>query len=124
MIRGRLVAEGVMAGSALEFSGVRFTRLERVDVGDSAASTQPQLWTLIDFEADDDAVADVLAEGLAGVLIAADGWYADFTVGDDHVVVFANKVFRYRRGDDDARSAAVSYGLQVGTPAHQLDWGT
>jgi hypothetical protein len=52
-----------------------------------------------------------------------DGWYAEFTVGEDHVVAFAGKTFRYRRGDTAARAEAVAYGRSVGTPEHQLDWG-
>jgi len=48
---------------------------------------------------------------------------ADFIVGDDHVVVFANRIFRYRIGDDAGREEAVSWGRSVGTPDHQLDWG-
>jgi hypothetical protein len=53
----------------------------------------PATWMFIEFEAGDDR-ADVLAQGLAAVLIADGGWYAECGVGDDHVVVFAGKVFR------------------------------
>ena len=51
------------------------------------------------------------------------GWYADFRVGADHVVVFAHRVFRYRIGDQPARDEAVAWGRAAGTPEHQLDWG-
>lgn len=50
-------------------------------------------------------------------------WYADFRVGDEHVVVFAGRIFRYHIGDDAGRNEAVEYGLAAGTPPHQLDWG-
>ena len=59
---------------------------------------------------------------LAGALLTEDGWYADFTVGADHVIVFANRIFRYRRGDCDARREAEAYGRSVGVPDKQLDW--
>jgi hypothetical protein len=36
--------------------------------------------------------------------------------------VFAGKIFRYRRGDQTGRAAAVEYGRTVGVPDHQLDW--
>jgi hypothetical protein len=52
----------------------------------------------------------------------SNGWYADFSVGDERVVVFAGQVFRYRRGDKAGRAEAVAYGRSVGTPEHQLDW--
>jgi hypothetical protein len=57
------------------------------------------------------------------VLRREDDWYADFTVADDHVVVFAERIFRYRRGDTAAGAEAVAYGHKVGTPGQQLDWG-
>jgi hypothetical protein len=69
------------------------------------------------------ATADELAAALAGALLPDDGWYADFQSADEHVVVFAGRVFRYRRGDADARADVVAYGLSVGTPEHQLDRG-
>jgi hypothetical protein len=39
------------------------------------------------------------------------------------LVVFAGKVFRYRKGDRAARDEVVAYGRAAGTPEHQLDWG-
>jgi hypothetical protein len=81
----------------------------------------PTTWTLLEFEADD-GLADSLARKLAGVLIADGGWFADFGAGDDHVVVFAGKVFRYRKGDVAGRAEAARYGLSAGCPASQLDW--
>ena len=80
------------------------------------------MWTFLDFEAPD-AGADHLAQALADALDPTTGWYADFTVDGDHVVVFADRVFRYRIGDQRAREEAVAWGRAAGTPEHQLDWG-
>jgi hypothetical protein len=57
------------------------------------------------------------------VLRREDGWYADFTVADDHVVVFADGSSATAGGDPAARGEAVAYGHKVGTPGQQLDWG-
>jgi hypothetical protein len=121
MLKGALLAESLRVGAELIVPGLRLTRLSRVDVSASALSTQPGVWTFVEFEADDE-LAVPLAEALAGALLAEGGWYADFAVGDDHVVVFAGRVFRYRRGDAEARGEVVAYGASVGVPAHQLDW--
>jgi hypothetical protein len=121
MLRGTLLAESLRIGACLEVAGLRVTRLSRRDVSALAAAAQPSAWTFLDFEADDD-VAGPLARSLADALLADGGWYADFTVGDDHVVVFPGKVFRYRRGDQTGRAAAVEYGRTAGVPDHQLDW--
>ena len=76
----------------------------------------------IDFEAPDDK-AVVLADALAVILERQDGWWADYVLNDIHYVVFADRVFRYRIGDSDARQEAVAYGIRAGKPRHQLDWG-
>jgi hypothetical protein len=55
-------------------------------------------------------------------LLPDGGWYADLAVGDDHVVVFAGRVFRYSRGDQTGRAAAVECDRTIGVPEHQLDW--
>ena len=41
--------------------------------------------------------------------------------GHGHVVVFAGRIFRYRRGDHAGRAEAMGYGETVGVPGHQLD---
>ncbi len=67
-------------------------------------------------------MADELSRSLAQSLLAEGGWYAGFRAGLDHVVVFAGRIFRYRRGDHAGRAEAVAYGKTVGVPGHQLDW--
>jgi hypothetical protein len=67
--------------------------------------------------------ADLLAAALAEALLPEDGWYADFQSPQEHVVVFAGRIFRYRKGDLAARARAVDHGRAAGTPEHQLDWG-
>jgi len=121
MLKGILLAESLRIGTSIEVPGLRTTRIARRDVTGSATPTQPPVWTFIEFEAEDD-LAEDLADRLAGALLTEDGWYADFTVGADHVIVFANRIFRYRRGDRDARREAEAYGRSVGVPDHQLDW--
>jgi hypothetical protein len=121
VLNGTLLAESLRIGAALDVAGLRVTRLCRRDVSASVTSAQPSVWTFLDFEAGDD-VAGPLARSLADALLADGGWYADFTVGDDHVVVFAGRIFRYRRGDRAGRAAAVEYGRTVGVPDHQRDW--
>jgi hypothetical protein len=110
------------AGTAVELPGLRIRKISRLDQSHTAADGQPRAWTVIDFETDDDLAADSLSRSLAGALAAEGGWYSDFTVGGDHVVIYADKVFRYRIGDGAARARAAAYGRSVGVPDHQLDW--
>ena len=133
MLRGTLLAESLRLGRDLRVADLVVTRIGRHDVTEStdpvgdggsggATATQPSTWTFVEFEAPDER-AEELARALAEALLADDGWYADFVVGDDHVVVFSGRIFRYRIGDVAARAEAVAHGIAAGTPPHQLDWG-
>jgi hypothetical protein len=95
-------------------------------------------WTFVEWEADEDHAAGI-ADALAAALRPELGWYADFAVGDERIVVFAGSSFRIARGDGagrprpgcaattvvgrGGRAEAVAYGRSVGTPEHQLDRG-
>jgi len=76
MIEGTLIAESIRAGA--ELGGVRLVTREirRSPQGDVPAG-QPEVWTLIEFEAEEPDAA-ILADALAKVLDAEHGWYADF----------------------------------------------
>jgi hypothetical protein len=139
MLQGRLLAESLRVGLDLEVRDLTVVRIGRHDVSTStipfpdagppadpaaggASTSQPTVWTFVDFQAPD-GLAEELAGALAAALLAEDGWCADFVVDDEHAVVFARSVFRYRLGDRVGRDEAVEYGLAMGTPRHQLDWG-
>jgi hypothetical protein len=97
MIEGTLIAESIRVGAQLD--GVRLVtrKIRRSPQGDVSAG-QPELWTLIEFEAEEPD-AEVLAGALATVLDAQHGWYADFRTPDETFVVYSGRVFRYPRGD-------------------------
>lgn len=109
------------SGAVFAPRGLRIRKVERIDVAASATAGQPVLWTFVKWETDGDDVSGI-GEALASALEPTDGWYADFTAGDERVVAFAGKVFRYRRGDEAGRAEAIAYGRSAGTPEHQLDW--
>jgi hypothetical protein len=121
MITGYVLGESLRPGAEFAPRGLRIRAVRRLDVSASAADGQPPAWTLVEWEADEDAAAEI-ADALAAALEPTHGWYADFTAGDERVVVFAGKVFRYRRGDRAGRAEAIAHGRSVGTPEHQLDW--
>ncbi|HET7724956.1 MAG TPA: hypothetical protein VFK68_09980 [Propionibacteriaceae bacterium] len=121
MFAGRLILESLRLGTDLRTPGLRMDRVLRVSV-DGATSAQPDEWSIVDFRGPDES-ADGFAEQLAEALEPTQHWYADFRIGADHVVIFPGKVIRYRTGDADAHAEAVEYGLTLGIPADQLDWG-
>jgi hypothetical protein len=118
MLRGAIVAESLRLGAVVEDVPLVLRKLERIDVG---VREQPPHWTLVWFEADD-ADADRLAAALAEALDGNGGWYADFHTDAEVTVVFAGRIFRYRRGDDTERVKVANYARSVGVPEEQLDW--
>jgi hypothetical protein len=124
MVSGTIIAESIRFGASLEGVPLTVRRIRRGGPDrlspEQEAAGIPLKWTLIEFEVDDDQ-APVLADALAEVLDDT-GWYVDFRSLEETFVVFAGRVFRYPRGDENGRAEAASYGRSRGVPEAQLDW--
>ena len=114
-----ILAESVKPGTGFDGHGMRIIRCSRYEVP-GAAPYQPSVWTAIEFEAPEES-SETLANELAGCLLGP-GWYANWSTNTEATVVFPDKVFRYRRGDQAARHAAQEHGRSCGIPETQLDW--
>jgi hypothetical protein len=121
MLSGVLIGESLRTGAELTGIPLQVAKLWRAEAGDTSAG-QPTHWTLLEFTAED-TDAERLAEALAQCLSPTGGWYVDYRTDDQAYVVFANRVFRYPRGDTEGRGRAQEYGRSVGVPEAQLDWG-
>ena len=119
MPAGYVIAESIRPGSQLEGNAFTLNRIERYTV-DNATDVQPSAWTMIHFEFPEDR-SESVANALADVLDTP-GWYTNFDILDDKVVIFPGRVFRYPRGEQAARAEAEAYAATLGIPAPQLDW--
>ena len=119
MLRGTLVGESMRTGAKLEGLPLRLHRVTAVEVKDPAPG-QPPRWTLLEFGAEA-ASATNLAAALARCLDQGP-WYVSFATIEESFVVFADRVFRYQRGDRSGRARAVQYARTLGVPEAQLDW--
>jgi hypothetical protein len=118
-LRGGIICESLKPGTTLEGYELRLLRWSRFEVS-NAVEWQPTTWTLIEFEGDAED-SDALAQRLAKDL-ASPGWYANWNTHEQAVVVFPDKIFRYKRGDRRGREKAKEYGRHCGVPEAQLDW--
>ena len=120
VIAGVLIAESLRTGARLEGVTLTVRRITRDDDGDTDAG-QPLTWTFLEFEAALEE-ADRLAAALSRALDKKPGWYCDFRSPTETFVVFAERVFRYPRGDRVGRSEAEAHARSMGVPESQLDW--
>jgi hypothetical protein len=120
MIAAYILVEGMRPGTRLEGLPLTLTKIERYPVKD-ATPDQPSVWTTIEFEFPDEE-AEGVATALSEVIAEHGGWYTHFDLGDETFVIFAHRIFRYRRDDADARAEVAAYGRSVGVPDSQLDW--
>ena len=118
-LRGGIVCESLKPGTVIEGYEMRITRWSRYEIAEPA-EWQPNVWTLIEFEADEEE-SDALAQRLSKDLDMP-GWYANWYSGTEAVVVFPDKVFRYKRGDARRRKVVQQYARNCGVPEGQLDW--
>jgi hypothetical protein len=119
MIDGTLIMESLRVGTSLENLSLTARKISRYRASGTTPA-QPDVWTVLDFEAAEDA-AQALAQAFAGALDEP-GWYVNFQSPAESFVVFPGRIFRYPRGDQAGRAEAQTYGRQIGIPEPQLDW--
>jgi hypothetical protein len=120
MLTSMIIAESLRTEAQLDGRFINIARVTRVAI-DRTTDGQPPVWTLLEFEADEEK-AEALAGQLAAALNTTGAWYVDFHATDQSFVVFAGKVMHYRRGDADGRREAERYARSIGVPVSQLDW--
>jgi hypothetical protein len=118
MLTGLLLKESLTDHHILD--RLRITNMETWHVANAAAH-QPGAWTALSFEVDA-AEAEGVVEALSHVL-KSPGWYIDARLGDEVIVMFPDRIFRYRRGDQIGKAGAQAYAQAIGIPPSQIDWG-
>jgi hypothetical protein len=118
MLTGMLLTESLVDLHVLD--RLRITNTETWHVSNASAD-QPNLWTALSFEVDD-AEADAVAIELSHTL-KSPGWYIDARWGDEVIVIFPDRIFRYQRGDQIGKANAQTYAQAIGIPPSQIDWG-
>jgi hypothetical protein len=117
MFKGLLLRESLADTGVLE--KVNVTKVETWEPGELRLPAGP-IWTATYFEGDDfeaDAAADLISHAMHESF-----WYANIHLPVAEIVIFSGRVFRYVRGDAEARKAPEDYARSLGVPEHQIDW--
>jgi len=117
MFKGLLIKESLQDKSVLNHFVI--TKEDSWNI-DNATQGQPAIWNVAWFEVEEkdiNEVAQLLSRALEN-----GKWYLDLTSDSEKVVVFPGKVFRYKKGDEQAQSEAKAFGRTLCIPDSQLDW--
>jgi hypothetical protein len=50
------------------------------------------------------------------------GWYAHFWHGGEMIVIFKDKIFKFKHNEPASWREAIGYGISIGIPRKQLDF--
>jgi hypothetical protein len=117
MLAGLLLKESLVDLDVLDRLNITKTETWHVT---NAAEFQPAVWTAVSFEVNEAEAESVMAE-LSCALMPQ--WYIDARLGDEVIVIFPARIFRYRRGDQASKTEVQTYALGIGIPPSQVDWG-
>ena len=117
MFKGLLLLESLKDEGVLDLVRVARTEVWHVE---NAVDWQPKQWTAVSFEGES-RQADEVAEAMSRSIKPK--WYANFSAEAHVYVVFAGRVFKYAKGDAQARAEVRSYAVSVGVPESQIDYG-
>ena len=73
-------------------------------------------WTMVFFHSETPDFPQRLAE------VIIEGWFADMKTGDVKVIVFKDKVLKYRIGDAVEKEQVLDYMRAKGIPQEQFNW--
>ncbi len=116
LMKGFVIKESLKDESLLNEIKIKKTETWKVE---DVAKNVPKVWTALTFEALDKN-SSKLAEHISNTIHPS--FYVNFNTEEEQFIIFANKIFRYPRGDMEMRAQAQDYGSQIGIPKMQLEW--
>ena len=120
MFKGTIIEESLESKSV--FRNVRITSSKVEPVTEGHKTPRVSQWTMHDVEIPEDRI-DAVAQEISRSLDSKHNWYADFRNDTAHYIVFRDKVFKIDRRSKEQYHEAKQYGISLGIPEQQLDFG-
>lgn len=117
MLKGVLIKESLEDESVLGEIIITDTSIEKVS---NVVEGQPDNWTLISFEVDDQKAFDIAKRLSRSLKLGT--WYVHFYNDSWVWVAFPDRVFYYQKGDATGKEVVLLHAKALGIPESQLDW--
>lgn len=119
MYRGVVIEESLIDRSVIDDLRVVETEIETVTEG--FGTPWLKQWTLRTMEIPDDRI-DHVARRVSEAIDPehAGSWFADFSNGEMHYIVFLKKIFVVHQANLREYDPVAAYARSIGIPAHQL----
>jgi hypothetical protein len=113
MFRGIIIKESLLDELILDLIVI-----EKVEIwkAENRVVNQPKYWTAITFNANSEEFTNELSKALK------EEWYVDLGNNIEKIIVFKNKVIKYKLGDLNGKQQAIDYCRKIGVPESQIDW--
>ena len=119
MYTGLILKESLKYVDILENKHIKVSRIENWELGDRAADFQPDTWTALFIEGNEENI-EYVAKKISKVILPR--WYANLSDDSTEYVIFHNKIFKHKKGNKKDAKEAIQYGKSIGIPDHQLNW--
>lgn len=107
MYAGLILKESLKYVDILEDKDIKVSRIENWKLGDRAAEFKPNTWTAIFIEGKEKNIEQV-AKKISKAILPR--WYANLSDANTEFVIFQNKIFKHKKGDNEDAKEAIAYG--------------
>ena len=113
MFRGTIIKESLSDELILDLIVIEKVEIRKTE---NHAVNQPKYWTAISFNVNSEEFTNELSKALK------EEWYVDLGNNIEKIIVFKNKVIKYKLGDLTGKQQAIDHCKKIGVPESQMDW--
>ena len=116
--KGLLLKESLQDLDVLKL--VTIIKEEKWDIPkERLAKFQPKIWNAITFEGNMNKIKEISQKMSQAI---KPKWYLNIGTPDKETVIFHNKIFEYKKGDEKEKEKSIKYGKSIGIPKCQMDY--
>ncbi len=118
--KGTIIEESLFDRNVLKQVKILGIRTEKVT--ERHKTPWLKVWTLDKVEIPERTADDIADEISRALDTVHHCWYVDFRNDKLHYIIFANRIFKVNRKNQEEYEKAKEYGMREGIPEYQLTW--